>query len=409
MSKVLQRVRKFWLNEMEAITCIMFVLIAIGTINICSASLITAYTDFESPYYFLNRHLFSIFVGTVAFFIVSQCFNYRRLRNKYFLLAMFLIIVVMLIAVLFFGVEVNGSRRWLSLSVIQFQPSELAKFVTIILAALHLGPCLDKDLTITLNPRKNWTFLLCFFLAALVELEEDMGTAIMVIGIPVAMYVIAGLPRSWKIFLATLSIVGLSGFVALQPYRLARVNTWIDPWSDIQGDGYQVIQSMLAIGSGKFSGMGLGQGFSKYSYLPEAHTDFAFAVYAQETGFIGVMIIFLLIVALAFYCVKIAMRTRDGFGKMLVIGFTLLITCQAAINLSMIVGLLPVVGVPLPFISYGGTSLLLNMISVAIIINVGRHIPLTNAPNTQTIPADTAVHKTYTTKSGKVTHLRRVK
>lgn len=366
---VQRKQRKFWINDMEAITSIMLILIVIGSINICSASLITAYTNFDNPYFFLVRHLISFIIGLIMFILASR-FDYRRLRNW----ALILIIVtfVLLILVLLVGINVNGSKRWLPLGFMQFQPSEIAKIITIILSAAYLGRCLDLKIPITINPKKNITLLICFFTAALVEMQPDMGTALIILGIPVIMYFIAGLSKNWIAIICGIGAVLLMFLAAFQPYRLNRINSWYDPWVQAQGDGYQIVQSILAIGSGGFSGMGLGHGFSKYSYLPESHTDFAFAVLCQETGFLGASIIFLLLLTMAFYCVKIALRTKDNFGKMLVCGITLLIVGQAAGNIAMVIGLVPVVGVPLPFISYGGTSLILNMMSIGIILSVER-------------------------------------
>ncbi len=361
--------RKFWINDMEAITSIMLILIVIGSINICSASLITAYTNFENPYYFLVRHLISFVVGFIAFICASR-FNYKKLRN--WALILIIITTILLFLVLLVGITVNGSRRWLPLGFMQFQPSEIAKIVTIIISAAYLGRCLDKNIPVTLDPRKNITFLICFIIAFFVELQPDMGTAIIILGIPVIMYIIAGLNKNFIIGLSGVGIILFMFLAAFQPYRLNRINSWYDPWALAQSDGYQIVQSILAIGSGGFSGMGLGHGFSKYSYLPESHTDFAFAVFCQETGFIGALIVFLLLITMTYYCIKIALHTKDNFGKMLVCGITLLIIGQAIGNMAMVIGLIPVVGVPLPFISYGGTSLILNMMSIGIILSVER-------------------------------------
>ena len=364
--------RKFWINDMEALTYIMFILIIIGTINICSASLITAYTDFENPYYFLIRHIISIVVGFIAFFLSSR-FNYKRLSSMRWEIFLIFTTIVLLGLVLLVGITVNGSKRWLPLGFMQFQPSELAKIVTIVISASYLGKCLDKKLPITVDPRKNIIFLICIVIAGLVELQPDMGTAMIILGIPTMLYFIAGLDKKWIGIICGLGAIVLAFLATFQPYRLDRLKSWYDPWSRSQDDGYQIVQSILAIGSGEFSGMGLGHGFSKYSYLPESHTDFAFAVFCQEMGFIGALIIFLLLIAMAFYFIKIALRTKDNFGKMLVCGIMLLIVGQAAGNIAMVVGLLPVIGFPLPFISYGGTSLILNMTCMGLVISVDRH------------------------------------
>lgn len=373
--------RKFWINDMEALTYIMFILIIIGTINICSASLITAYTDFENPYYFLIRHIISIVVGFIAFFLSSR-FNYKRLSSMRWEIFLIFTTIVLLGLVLLVGITVNGSKRWLPLGFMQFQPSELAKIVTIVISASYLGKCLDKKLSITVDPRKNIIFLICIVIAGLVELQPDMGTAMIILGIPTMLYFIAGLDKKWIGIICGLGAIVLAFLATFQPYRLDRLKSWYDPWSRSQDDGYQIVQSILAIGSGEFSGMGLGHGFSKYSYLPESHTDFAFAVFCQEMGFIGALIIFLLLIAMAFYFIKIALRTKDNFGKMLVCGIMLLIVGQAAGNIAMVVGLLPVIGFPLPFISYGGTSLILNMTCMGLVISVDRH----NRKNTPVTP-----------------------
>ena len=373
--------RKFWINDMEALTYIMFILIIIGTINICSASLITAYTDFENPYYFLIRHIISIIVGFIAFFLSSR-FNYKRLSSMRWEIFLIFTTIVLLGLVLLVGITVNGSKRWLPLGFMQFQPSELAKIVTIVISASYLGKCLDKKLSITVDPRKNIIFLICIVIAGLVELQPDMGTAMIILGIPTMLYFIAGLDKKWIGIICGLGAIVLAFLATFQPYRLDRLKSWYDPWSRSQDDGYQIVQSILAIGSGEFSGMGLGHGFSKYSYLPESHTDFAFAVFCQEMGFIGALIIFLLLIAMAFYFIKIALRTKDNFGKMLVCGIMLLIVGQAAGNIAMVVGLLPVIGFPLPFISYGGTSLILNMTCMGLVISVDRH----NRKNTSVTP-----------------------
>ncbi|WP_346685323.1 FtsW/RodA/SpoVE family cell cycle protein [Megamonas hypermegale] len=368
----MKKQRRFWINDMEALTYIMFILIIIGTINICSASLITAYTDFENPYYFLTRHLISILVGLVAFASSSR-FNYKRLSHPNWQMGLIAITILSLAAVLLFGITVNGSRRWLPLGFMQFQPSELAKIVTIIISSSYLGRCLDKKLPITIDPRKNIVFIVCLVIAGFVEAQPDMGTAMIILGIPIALYFIAGLDKKWMGIICGVGAILLAFLATFQPYRLDRLKSYWDPWSRAQDDGYQIVQSILAIGSGEFSGMGLGHGFSKYSYLPESHTDFAFAVLCQEMGFIGALVMFFLLIAMAFYFIKIALHTKDNFGKMLVCGIMLLIVGQAAANMAMVVGLLPVIGFPLPFISYGGTSLILNMTSMGLVLSVNRH------------------------------------
>lgn len=359
--------KKFWLNDMEAVFMIMLVLMIIGTINVFSASFITAEMNFDNPYFFLIRHLISIAVGIVVF-LCAVNFDYHRLRTFVPFLLGFTILS--LILVLITGVSVNGAKRWIGLGFMQYQPSEIAKIVCIIMTASFLGAKIDKKRSISLA---NRTFGMAVFMAALVELEPDMGTAVLIGGIPVLLHFIAGMKTKW-ISYAALGLAALFILlVTFQSYRLDRIKSWYDPWSQAQGFGYQTVQSLSAIGSGGFWGMGLGKGVSKYSYLPEAHTDFAFAVFSQENGLLAVIFVFFLYAMLAMYCGKIAKHASEGFGKMLACGIMLLIVGQAVANLYMVIGLLPVVGVPLPFISYGGTSLILNMASIGVLINIGRY------------------------------------
>lgn len=384
--------KRFWLNDMEAVLMIMIILIIIGTINIFSASFITAQMNFNNPYYFLTRHLVSLVIGCICFFFAIR-FDYHRLRTSVTLLLAFTF--VFLVLVLIMGVSVNGARRWMSLAFFQFQPSEIAKIVCIIITASYLGNKIDHTGEITLF---NRTFFIVICMAALVEFEPDMGTAVLICGIPVVLHFVAGMKGKWIGYASLVLMFLCVLMVTFQSYRLERMKTWYDPWSQAQGVGYQTVQSLSAIGSGGIWGMGLGRGVSKYSYLPEAHTDFAFAVFSQENGLLAVLFVFFLYVLLAIHCGQIARRAKDGFGKLLACGIMLLIVGQAATNLYMIIGLLPVVGVPLPFISYGGTSLILNMLSIGIIINVGKSARKTLPKNENDILSDKVVSLAFERK-----------
>jgi cell division protein FtsW len=258
----------------------------------------------------------------------------------------------------------------LSFGFMQVQPSEGAKLVAIMMSAAYLGACIDKGRQVTGNLAQLFVFAL---FVVLIEKQPDAGTMCIVIGIPFFMYIIAGLKRKYIERLFAAAVVGVVLVCLLQPYRMERLKVWFDPWQDTQNFGYQTVQSMSAIGSGGLWGMGLGKGISKYAYLPEAHTDFAFAIFCQENGFLGVAFMFMLFVAFSLYSARIASRAPDGFGQMLASGIIMLIVGQGFINIAMVVGVVPVIGVPLPFISYGGTSLIVNMAAVGILINVGQH------------------------------------
>lgn len=364
------RIRKtIWSNDAEPIVVIMAVLLMIGTINVFSSSFVLATTDFNNPYYFLIRHVIWLVLGILICFLISRT-NYHRWQSPMATLGFFLIVAALLVLVLVAGVTVNGARRWISFGGFSLQPAEFAKLVGIVFAAKYLTirMKLEQKATI-LRGRAYW---LLFVLFALIELEPDMGTACIVIGIPILMAVIVGMNGLEIKGLAVLMAAGTSFMITMQPYRLQRIKTMLDPWADAQGTGYQTVQSLSTIGSGGLFGMGLGDGVSKYEYLPEAHTDFAFAIFSQEHGYVGALMVFLLFVLLVLCCARVAARAKDVYGQVLAMGIMLLVAGQAAANLLMVAGIGPVVGVPLPFISYGGSSLIVTMMAMGILINICR-------------------------------------
>ena len=358
--------KKFWINDTEAIIGIMVVLIILGTINVFSSSFIIAEAEFDSPYFFLKRHIINVIIGFMAFGI---CFRIDYHKWRKFIPFVLLFTLAALLLVLIIGPEVNGAKRWLPLGVTQFQPAEMAKLVSIMIMAAYLSVQVKLNLEIKfITPQLVIVFLMAF----LTEQEPDMGTASIILGIPLIMLVVAGLNNEKILRLLGATALTIALLIWRQPYRLERLKVTYDPWSDAQNYGYQTVQSLSAIGSGELTGMGLGVGVSKYDYLPEAHTDFAFAIFCQENGFLGAIFVFLLFAALAVYAARIASRARDEYGQILSMGIMLLVVGQAVANLLMVGGMLPVVGVPLPFISYGGTSLIVTMAAVGILTNIGR-------------------------------------
>lgn len=356
---------KLWVSPIEAVLYIVLIMAIIGTVNIFSASFVMAGQLLDDSYFFLKRHLISFGLG-FAGMVMAIRLDYHRLRQL--LLPMTIVTIGLLIAVKFIGIEANGAKRWINLGI-QFQPSELAKLMSLILAATYLGPKIDRNRKATLMSMPIW---IVGITGLIVLRQPDMGTATIIVGICVILYIIAGLPRSQFYFLCALCGAGAVYLTYAAAYRAERISAWLNPWAFQDSTGYQTVQSLLAIGSGGFFGAGLGMGASKFYYLPEAHTDFAFAVLCQEMGFAGALVVLFLLGALACYGGQIARKAPDGFGKMLAIGITILVAGQGLANIAMVSGLLPVIGVPLPFISFGGTSLIVNMVSIGILMNVGR-------------------------------------
>lgn len=357
----------FWLAPNEAVLAIAVILLVIGSVNIFSASFVLAAQLMNNSYFFLLQHLKALVVGLTGFALIVRL-GYRRLVALTPLLI--LTTIGLLIAVFLFGEDANGARRWIRIGI-KFQPSELAKLTVIIMTAVYLGSRLEKRLPISLF---SMPMYITAVIGGLVLKQPDMGTAAIIVGLCIAMYLIAGIPRKEIYGLTFIGATVFTYFVFAAAYRADRIWAWLNPWNYQQGIGYQSVQSLLAIGSGGIFGAGFGKGASKFYYLPEAHTDFAFAVLCQEVGFIGAFVVLTLLAGLGLYGIKIALSARDQQGMMLAIGVIVLILGQAIGNIAMVCGVIPVAGVPLPFISYGGTSLMVNLCALAFLISVGRTV-----------------------------------
>lgn len=362
-----KRFPRLWVSPAEAIFFIAGMLFLLGTVNIFSASFVLGGQLFQDGYFFLNRHLISFGVGFIVM-MAAALIDYRKLRRGWLLLAV-VTAVGLLLAVHVAGVDANGARRWLTIAGFKFQPSELAKITAIMISAAYLGARLDRGQPVTLY---SWPLTVTLVMGFLVLKQPDMGTAAVIVGLCLLLYILAGIPKQELYLLGLAGVGGTIYLVYAASYRAERIWAWLDPWAYQQTTGYQTVQSLLAIGSGGFLGSGLGMGASKFHYLPEAHTDFAFAVLCQEMGFVGAILVLLLLGALAWYGIQIASRATDGYGFMLAAGLTTLIVGQAIGNIAMVSGVFPVTGVPLPFISFGGTSLIVNCAAVGLLISVGR-------------------------------------
>ena len=306
-------------SETEPIVIVMAILLVTGTINVFSSSYVLAAMNFENPYYFLQRHLQWLLLGTIACWLCRRI-NYQRLRGLMFIglgINLFL-----LVAVLFIGTTVNGAQRWISLGPLSFQPAEFAKLMGVLMGAFSISSVLAKE---HFRMDRDWPRVVIPFgaillMAFLVYREPDFGTACIVFGVPLFMALVLLVPpRRWVLILIPVALAALA-IGTLQPYRMKRMEVWLDPWSDARNAGYQMVQSLSTIGSGGIFGMGFGDGVSKYEYLPEAHTDFAFAIFSQEHGFFGVLLIFFLFAVLLITCMRVAARAKDTFGQVLALG-----------------------------------------------------------------------------------------
>lgn len=356
---------RLWLSHGEAVIWITLLLFVFGAINIFSASFVHAGYNFGESHFFLKRHLLAFAIGLI-FMVVMMKFDYHRWKGWVWPLA--LITLAMLIAVKFKGVEVNGARRWLNIGY-QFQPSELAKFTVMLFSAVYFGHLLKRNRKI---PFITAPLLMAGVFGFLVLKQPDMGTAVIIVTMALGLQVLAGLALEYVAVLGVVS--GVLGYhlTFSAAYRAERYYAWMNPWEFKDSIGYQAVQGLLAIGSGGFWGTGLGMGASKFDYLPEAHTDFAFAILCQEMGFVGAAAVLLLFLLLGYHGVKIALAAKDDYGRLLAMGVVILIVGQGMINIAMVTNLLPVVGVPLPFISFGGTSLLINMTAIGLLLRVNR-------------------------------------
>jgi cell division protein FtsW len=350
--------------ESSVLILVTMGLVAFGLVMVYSATSASAALANGDPAYYLKRQAIYAVLGVVLMVVCSRI-DYRALRA----LAPVLMVasVVLLLAVLVMGRAANGASRWLSFGPLIFQPSELAKLALAIWAAGYLARRKPpKNLAQLWRPIGLVTLVFC----GLILVEPDLGTAIAIVVMVAAMLLVAGTPG--RTLGVGLGIVGTLGLFAvwLEPYRRARLFSFLNPWQDAQGAGFQTVQAMIGLGSGGIFGVGLGQSVQKVNYLPEAHTDMIFAIIGEELGLVGATAVIAAYGAFAYLGLKIALQCKDPFGKRLAAGLTALVCGQAAINLAAVMGLAPLTGIPLPFVSYGGSSLVVALACVGILLNI---------------------------------------
>lgn len=343
----------------------VLLLLALGLIMVLSASSPTSLSESGNSYkYFIKQSIFAV-AGIICMYMISKI-DYRFYRKLY--KPSYILSIILFILVLIIGKKINGARRWIYVTeTLSFQPSELVKFLMIIFYA----GILTKNRKELGNFFKGWVKHLAFLIPiiALLLLQPHLSASIVIIGICVVMMIMAGCkPMQMIIPGLVLGIPTLIGIIILEPYRLSRVTTFVNPWSDELGKGWQVIQSLYAIGSGGLFGAGLGQSKQKYLYLPEPQNDFIFSVLAEELGFIGCVFVIVLFAIFIWRGILIAMKAPDMFGSLVAIGITSLVAIQVIINIAVVTSSMPATGMPLPFFSYGGTALFILLCEMRSII-----------------------------------------
>jgi len=350
--------------EYHLLVLVTLALVAFGLVMVYSASSARALLGSDDPAYYLKRQALYAVFGLVALVLLSRT-DYRRLRHAAgpLLLGSF----VLLLAVLAIGTAVNGARRWIPIASFTFQPSELAKLALALwIAALLARRPAPQTLAELVRPIGLVVGASC----GLILVEPDLGSALAIAIMVAAVLLVSGTPVRTLVAAGGISTALVLAAIWFEPYRRARIFSFIDPWHDPQGAGFQSVQAMIALGSGGIFGVGLGESVQKIYYLPEASTDMIFAIIGEELGLVGVVAVIAAFAVFGYAGLNIALRCADPFGKRLAAGLTALVCGQAAVNVSAVMGLAPLTGVPLPFVSYGGSSLVVGLACVGILLNI---------------------------------------
>ena len=347
----------------------VIILAFFGTLMIYSSSSIWAEYKFDDSLKFFKNQFIFFILGIILMFLLSKVdYNFYKKKSNLIIFLCFLLLVLVLIPGI--GIVRNGSRSWFGIMGFGIQPSEAAKIGLVIFVSKYLS----NNYSIMYNIKKGvlpiLSVIIVFFI--LIMLEPDFGTAMVITMSLIAMIFVSKVKISFFLKIGLVGLFGIVLLIIIAPYRMARIVSFLNPWSDPLGSGFQIIQSLYAIGPGGLFGMGIGNSIQKHFYLPEPQTDFIFSIISEELGFLGVLILSSIFLFIFYRCIKISLNTKDLFGKYLSFGLSFMIIFQTILNLCVVIGLVPVTGVTLPFISYGGSSLLVSMASIGIILNVSR-------------------------------------
>ena len=352
-----------------SILIITSLLIAVGVIMVYSASAIYAYEKLGDSLFFLKRHLVFLFIGVVSALLVMRI-DYRHFKKYSYALLFTSLLLLVLVLIPGIGHQAGGARRWFRFWLFGFQPSEAVKICMIIYFADALsrkGNEIRRFLSGFLPPA-----LILGTCLGLILLEPDLGTAALIGFVAVIMFFVSGANIQHMVYMGLLALPFLYFAIFKTPYRRNRVIAFLNPWRDPKGTGFQMIQSFLALGSGGLIGVGLGQSKQKLFYLPASHTDFIFSIIGEELGFLGVLSVLALFFALAIQGMRVVAKCNDHFGRLVSLGIVSMITLEAIIHIGVSIGSFPTKGLPLPFISYGGSSLVFHMIAIGILLSITR-------------------------------------
>lgn len=357
--------------EFAALLVLTLALTFIGLMMVLSASAVTGLDDAGSPWYYLQRQGMWAAIGIVVMLVVMRL-DYRDLAKMSPVMLVGTVVLLLLVLIPSVGVTANGARRWLAFGPFTVQPSEFAKLSL----TLFTADLISRRSNVAHDNRQVLApvLVLALGMAALVLLQPSQGTATIIVAIAMILLFLGGV-SVWSLGTVTIGLAG--AFVALAvltPYRRARLNVWGDPFIDPDGAGYQTVQSLVGIASGGIDGVGLGEGRSKWGFLPFAHTDFIFSVVAEELGFIGAVALVTFFVLLVGFGLRVAFAAPDRLGMLLAAGITTAISMQAFINIGATINMLPISGVTLPFVSMGGSSLVVNLAAMGVVLNIARQV-----------------------------------
>jgi cell division protein FtsW len=347
----------------------------LGAVMIYSASAVTAGHDYGHSYYFLLRQSVWLVFGIAGMFALMRM-DYRKLREPVVVYSALFAVMLMLVGAFFLD-KSHATHRWIRFGPVGFQPSEIAKLAVILYLAWFLDLKRKSVARLEFTKKDFLQNILpaigpIFACVGLILLQPDLGTSVDIVLIATAILFVAGLSWRWLAAGSAIAFPALAILIISAPYRMARLLAFLHPDSDPQGAGFQLMQSLIAVGSGGFTGVGLMESKQKLFYLPEAHTDFIYAVICEELGFIGATIVIALFVIYAWRGLRAAFSAPDSFGRLLALGITAMVICQALINFAVVLGMVPTKGIPLPFISYGGSSLLVMLLATGVLLNISQ-------------------------------------